>query len=196
MTEKMSKLIQLAKTYLRYCKIRPKTTGLITFLCLGALAALIYFFIIHAGIIITAILLLYLYSDKIFPKRNIAGNEDVIVDCVYDALLDLYESLKVRRPKSIYELNPSLLIKGRMTFYVIKTHPNTPIDSEVLDEGLFLLNDKARHFSNTFGCSITITAVKDAGGYLKVVASHGNHIQHRNDASKDVKSTTLYDRDF
>ncbi len=124
------------------------------------------------SLLILAAFILWLGWNKIF-QPNPKPNECYIVEAVFFSLLEYYCSLQVKYPRIIAEINPTFVDKGNMWFYVIKQHPNMPVDFDILDEGRFLLQDAVNLYATNSNCVITIYSVRDEGGYIKIGACFG-----------------------
>jgi hypothetical protein len=188
---------KVRRWFLKY----PKRTVIIGCLIVAACVALFMFIRFIFNYIVIVASLLFIFWDKLFGKSDV-DNTVVMTDCTYCAVLEYYEKLKIRRPKVLDEINPSQNVKNNMSFWVIKEHPNAPIDGDILDEGRFFLKDYARLYSSRTGCKVYITYIKDTGGYLKINATTNNPKVTKQPATTPTTTDTqadnavVYDDDF
>ena len=169
--EKIAKTLTVVRKIIRFAKRRPYLTGFIGLLVVVLLVGIFLFLRAYGGIIMFGLFMLWL---SLPPKQYpIMVSGATVAYIVFLATIELYKPLLVRRPKAQKEINEKHISDCRMECYLIKEHPNAPIDSETLDEGCFLLQDKVRHIGADYGCVPTIEAVADEGGYVKITVSWG-----------------------
>ncbi|MDR2568903.1 MAG: hypothetical protein LBD23_01215 [Oscillospiraceae bacterium] len=188
----IKKLIETFKKVWEWVKTHPLRAVAIIILII----ALAIFIRIYISFILIAAIILMMFWDKIFPVKPKVNGSNAMHDCVFHAVLDLHDELKVLRPKILSELNPSEIINSAISFFVVKKHPNEVVDDNTLDEGRFLLDDKARHYSDNNNCVIHITSVKDEGGYIKIVAKFGDTPAISNPPATTPANNTFQDEDF
>jgi len=157
-----------------YAKKHPKRTIIIAVISLALLVGIAVLIKAYLGLILFFGFALWCAWDYLFPEKPKVDGSALMIDCIFHAVLDLYGKLQTRRPKTVMELNQSEYVNDSMSFWLVKEHPNAPIDADILEEGQFLLDDKARHYSNENKCIIHITSVSDEGGYVKIIATFGD----------------------
>jgi hypothetical protein len=124
------------------------------------------------SLLVIGALLLWFSWDNIFQLKP-QPNVNYIIEAVFFGLLEHYSSLQVKHPRIIAEINPTFVNMGNMSFYVIKQHPNVPVDLDILDEGRFLLQDAVNLYAIQNNCIITVYSVTNEGGYVKIGACFG-----------------------
>ena len=193
--ERIAKIVTLYKKTVRFAKGRPYLASFIGLVVLGLLVGIFFFLRAYGGLILLGLLMLWL---SLPPKQHpIVASRATVAYIVFLATIDLHKSLLVRRPKVQREINEKFVSDYQMEAYLIKEHPNAPIDNDVLDEGYFLLQDKVRHIGVDYGCIPTIEAVADEGGYVKITVSWGEGAKVVKVAPKAQEAViTHYDTDY
>jgi len=174
MTKRIESVVNQCKKIRDYAKKHPKRTIVIALIIISLIVVLALIIKAYLGLVLLFGFALWCAWGYIFPAQPKVDGSTLVIDCVFHAVLDLYGKLQTRRPKTPTELNPSEYVNNGMYFWLVKEHPNSPIDADILEEGRFLLDDKARHYSNENYCVINVTSVTDEGGYVKIIATFGD----------------------
>jgi hypothetical protein len=195
-------LIYKAKCAFNYAKSNPLKATTICVIALAMLVLLILLVWHYIGYIIIVGFGIYCLCDWIKSKQLPQAPpltqydiENILWECVFQAMVERHTELGVIRPLERKELNPvHNRVDGRYYFYATKANPSQPYTDDELRTARFLIQQYVRASGASYNCVFTVARILDAGGELEVVVTFGNTqpTQRKNTAP----STPTADGDF